>query len=263
MVKMVSKVLLCSAVSGALVYADEIKVEDVKSKYDNAPAIEASKELKQNINLGFANTTGNTDTLNLNAKYDMSYTMPGYAGYDLAWAFDASVYITENDGEKDNEEYTANLSLEQMLPNEWLGYFTLRWLRNEFRNFDSKIFVGAGMGKELYNDGKHRFEMKLGVAYNLEQYTNGQEDHDFASLTEYMEYTNQLNKTSQLYVKVGASENFDDFDDYEILSVVGLTFAVAEQLSVTLEGEIRYDNLPPVGFDKTDTKTIVRIGYSF
>ena len=246
-----------------LLCADEIKVDDVKSKYVNEPEIKASKELKQNINLGFANTTGNTDTLNLNAKYDLSYIMAGYRGYDLSWMFDTSVYLTQNDGETDNEEYTANLALEQTLSDNWLAYLSVRWLRNTFRNFDSKTFVGAGAGKELFNDGKQRFEVKLGAAYNFEQYSNDQPDHDFASLTEYLEYNNQLNKTSLFYLKVGASENFEDFEDYEILSVIGFTFAVAERLSITLEGEVRYDNIPPVGFDKTDTKSIVRLGYSF
>ena len=249
--------------ASTLLFADEIKVEDVKGKYVNEPDIKASKELKQNINLGFANTTGNTDTLNLNAKYDLSYIMPGYNGYDLSWMFDTSVYLTKNDGRTDNEEYTANLALEQQLTDGWLAFLSVRWLRNTFRNFDSKTFVGAGAGKELFNDGKQRFEIKLGAAYNLEQYSNNQPDHDFASLTEYMEYNNQLNKTSLFYLKVGASENFGDFEDYEVLSVVGFTFAVAERLNVTLEGEVRYDNIPPVGFDTTDTKTIVRLGYSF
>jgi putative salt-induced outer membrane protein YdiY len=259
---LIGTALFMAAIS--LMNADEIKVEDVKGKYAMDPDIKASKELTQHINLGFANTTGNTETLNLNAKYDLSYTIPGYNGYDLSWIFDTSVYMTQNDGVTDNEEYTANLALEQQLTQSgWLAYTSVRWLRNTFRNFDSKLFVGAGVGKELYNDGQHRFNVKLGAAYNLEQYSNAQPDHDFASLTEYVEYNNQLNKTSLLYVRVGASENFDDLSDYEVLGVVGFTFAVADELSVTLEGEVRYDNVPPAGFDKTDTKSIVRIGYSF
>jgi len=259
---LIGTALFMAAIS--LMNADEIKVEDVKSKYAMNSDIKSSKELKQNINLGFANTTGNTETLNLNARYDLFYTIPGYNGYDLSWIFDTSIYMTQNDGVTDNEEYTANLALEQMLTEDgWLAYSSFRWLRNTFRNFDNKFFIGAGVGRELYNDDQHRFEVKLGTAYNFERYSNQQPDHDFISLTEYMEYNNQLNKTSLLYVKVGASENFDDFNDYEVLGVIGFTFAVAEKLSVTLEGEIRYDNVPPVGFDKTDTKSIVRIGYSF
>ena len=258
--KRIAAALLLTAT--ALTAAD-VKIDDVKGKYGSNPDIKASKELKQHIDFGFANTTGNTETLNLNGKYEASYLMPGYAGRDLSWMFDASVYLTKNDGVKDNEEYAANFAVEQKFAGKWFGYASLRWLRNAFRNFDSKTFLGAGVGNELYNDGQHRFEVKLGVAYNLEQYSNTQPDHDFTSFTQYAEYNNQLNKTSLLYLKAGASENFSDFNDYEVMGVIGLTFDVAERLSVTLEGEVRYDHIPPVGFDTTDTKSIVRIGYSF
>jgi len=255
--------LMGALIAGSQLCADEIKIDDVKGKYGSSPSIKASKELQQHINIGFANTTGNTETMNLNGKYDLAYTIPGYAGRDLSWMFDASMYMTRNDGVTDNEEYTANLALEQKLAGKWFAYGSLKWLRNTFRNFDSKTFIGLGAGNELYNDGQHRFEIKVGAAYNLEQYSNNQPDHDFASFTQYAEYNNQLNKTSLLYVKAGASENFEDFEDYEVMGVIGLTFAVADRLSVTLEGEVRYDNIPPVGFDTTDTKSIVRLGYSF
>ena len=54
--------------------ADEVKVSDVEAEYSAKSKVEASDELKQSINFGFANTTGNTETLSLNGKYDMSFT---------------------------------------------------------------------------------------------------------------------------------------------------------------------------------------------
>jgi putative salt-induced outer membrane protein YdiY len=243
--------------------ADEVKVADVEAQYSAKSTVEASDELKQSINLGFSSTTGNTDTLNLNGKYTAAYTTVGYADQALKVGFDASAFVTKNNDVKDNEEYVANLGLEQYITDGWLGYASLNWLRNEFRNFDNKFSVGAGVGKEIFNDGQHSLKVKLGVAYNIEQYSNGQADHKYTSLNEYLEYNNKLNDVSNLYVKVGASQNFDDFGDYEVLAVAGLNFAVAENLSVTIEEEVRYDKIAPLGFDTTDTKTIVRVGYNF
>ena len=243
--------------------ADEVKVADVEAQYSAKSSVEASDELKQSINLGFSNTTGNTDTLNLNGKYTMAFTTVGYGNEALKVGFDASAFVTENNSVKDNEEFTANLGLEQYITDGWLGYASVNWLRNEFRNFDNKFAVGAGIGKELFNDGQHSLKVKLGVAYNIEQYSNNQADHKYTSLNEYLEYNNKLNDVSNLYIKVGGSQNFDDFGDYEVLAVAGLNFSVAENLSVTIEEEVRYDKIPPVGFDTTDTKTIVRVGYNF
>jgi len=243
--------------------ADEVKVADVEAQYSAKSNMEASRELKQSINLGFSNTTGNIDTLNLNGKYTMSLTTTGYANQALKVAFDASAFITKNNDVKDNEEFIANLGLEQYITDSWLGYASVNWLRNEFINYDNKFSVGAGIGKEIFNDGQHSLKLKLGAAYNIEQFSNAQEDDKYASLNEYIEYNNKLNEVSNLYVKVGASQNFDDFADYEVLGVAGLNFAVAENLSVTIEEEVRWDKIPPVGFNTTDTKTIVRVGYNF
>ena len=244
----------------------EVALSDVEAQYSAKSSVEASDELKQTINLGFSNTTGNTDTLNLNAKYTMAFTTIGYDEKKLKIGFDASAFLNENDDIKSNEEYTANLGAEQYIGSDgWLGYGAINWLRNpDFKNLDNKFSIGVGVGKEIYNDGQQTLKVKLGVAYNLEQYADSTEDAKFGSLNEYIEYTNILNKTSTLFVKVGAMENFDDFkNDYEILAVAGLNFAVAENISVSIEEEVRYDKIHP-GTDKaTDTKSIVRVGYNF
>ncbi len=257
------KLVIIVATITSCMLADDIKLSDVEAKYASKSTIEVTKDLKQSINLGFANTTGNTETLNLNGKYTLGFSTLGYNGQELKTAFETSAYLTKNNGITDNEEYTAKLSLEQHIIDGWLGYTSFYWLRNTFRNFDNKFVFGAGVGKEVFKQEKHSLKMKLGVAYNIEQYTNDQPEHTFVALTQYIEYHYHLNEISSFYMKIGALENFDDFDDYEILTVTGFNFSVAENLSVTIEGEVRYDNLPPVGFTKTDTKSIVRIGYDF
>jgi len=258
----IHSLMIAIAMTTTIVTA-EVKVSDVKAKYAANSTVDASKELKQSVNFGFSNTTGNTETLNINGKYTMSVTTQGSWLKPIKIGFDASAFVTENNDVKENEEFTANLGLEQFIVDGWLGYASLNWLRNEFRNFDNKFAIGAGIGKEVFNDGQHSLKVKLGAAYNVEQYSNEQEDHKYSSLNEYLEYNNKLNVVSDLYVKVGASQNFDDFRDYEVLVVAGFNFAVAENLSMSIEEEVRYDKVPPVGFDTTDTKTIVRIGYNF
>ena len=263
-----SNKIKCSLVAGLVlvtaVSADDIKVSDVEAVYSAKANVKASDALKQSINLGFANTTGNTKTLNLNGKYEMSLTTVGYANEALKVAFDTSAFVTKNNGVKDNEEYRANLGLEQYITDGWLGYASINWLRNKFQNYDNKFSIGVGVGKEIYNDGQQTLKIKLGGAYNIEDYSNAQATKKFASLNEYIEYNNKLNDVSDLYVKIGSQQNTKDFsNDYEVLAVAGFNFAVAENISVSIEEEVRFDNLPPVGFEKTDTKSIVRVGYNF
>ena len=261
--KLTTLLTATSLLTASMLYA-EVKVDDVEATYAAGAKVEASKELKQHIDLGFANTTGNTKTLNLNAAYGLSFTTVGYDNRDLKTSFDTSAYITENDGVRDNEEYKAYLGLEQSFASGWLGYAFVSWLRNRFQNYDNKILVGTGIGKKLIDDGTQIFKIKLGAAYNIQEFSNAQPKEEFGSLTEYAEYRYKFNEVSEGYIKLGSSQSFEDFsNDYEVMTVAGFNFAVAERISLTLEGEVRYDNLPPIGFKKTDTKTIARIGYHF
>jgi putative salt-induced outer membrane protein YdiY len=263
--KIITQSIISAIVVTSVGLADEVALSDVEAQYSAKSSVKAGDELKQSINLGFSNTTGNTDTLNLNGKYDMSFTTLGYNNHKLKVGFDASAFLSKNDSITSNEEYTANLGLEQYIVDGWLGYGAINWLRNpDFKNFDNKFSIGVGVGKELFNDGQHSFKVKLGVAYNIQQYADATEDAKFGSLNEYLEYVNKLNKTSTLFVKVGASENFDDFkNDYEVLAAAGLNFSVAENISVTIEEEVLYDKIHPGTAKATDTKSIVRVGYNF
>ena len=238
---------------------------DVAEKYTNTQSVKATDELKQSINLGFSSTSGNSETLNANGRYDMSQITEGYQGQALKVALDASAFFSKNNKVKDNEEYTANLGLEQMISDGWLGYTGINWLRNpDFRNYDNKVSIGAGIGKELFKDDSQLLVAKLGTSYNIEDYANAQATKKFGALNEYLEYSNQLNQVSRFFFKVGSMQNFDDFsNDYEVAGSLGAHFAVAENINLTLAEEVVYDNLPPVGFKKTDTKTIATLGYNF
>ncbi len=262
--KRISIVTVLTFLVSVVVMADEVKVSNVASEFSTYKKLKASKEVKQSINIGFSNVTGNTETFSLNGKYTFSVTTSGYNDNPLQIMFDASAYVTENNNVRDNEEYTANLALEQFVIEKWLVYTSAHWLRNEFRNYDNKSSLAAGVGKKLFDDGQHIFKLRAGIAYNIEQYSNDQPEETFFSFNQYLEYTNQLNKVSALYVKMALLENFENFsDDYELLAVAGLNFTVAEDINVNLEEEVRYDNLPPIGFETTDTKTIIKVGYNF
>jgi len=256
--------VVAAAMTQMVMAEGEIKVTDVEAAYSSVSTIKVEEKLAQSLNLGFANTTGNTKTLNLNGKYEMSFTTFGYGGEDLKIAFDTAVFLTKNNGVKNNEEYTANLGMEQYLANGWLGYASINWLRNTFLNYDNKFSIGAGIGKEIYRDGQQSLKLKVGAAYNIEDYSNTQAEKKFTSSNEYLEYNNQLNEVSKFYLKLGSMQNVKDFsNDYEVGMVAGFDFAVAKRISLSMEEEVRYDNLPPVGFKKTDTKSIARVGYHF
>ncbi len=262
---MIRKIGLSLIVLSVLAIAiDPIEVSDVEATYSNRSVNDAKEGINQSLNLGFANTTGNSDTLNLNAKYKLSSVIEGYNSKPLKMLFDTTAFVTKNNGTKDNEEYTVNLALEQYLTDSWLIYTSIDWLRNKFTNYDNKFSINGGLGNELINDGTHSLTFKVGVGYNIEEFTNGQIKNEFTSINEYIEYENKISDTSNFFIKLGSMQSMDNFsNDYELLGLIGLTVIVSENLTLTIQEEVRYDGLPPVGFKDTDTKSIVSLGYNF
>jgi putative salt-induced outer membrane protein YdiY len=102
------KIVLSSLALASLAMAD-VALSDVEAKYSNTAKVEAAKDFKQHIDLGFANTTGNTDTLNFNLAYNFTYTTVGINDQDLNIAFDTSMYISENDNVRDNNTYQTRI----------------------------------------------------------------------------------------------------------------------------------------------------------
>lgn len=243
--------------------ADAFNVRDVEKQYSVAPEVKVTKPLQQQLDFGFSNTTGNTDTLTLNGKYQLSFIQEGYAKRPLKLAFEASALMSKSDGVRDNESYRLWLGLEQRLQEAWLGYASLAWLHNTFQNFDAKESLGLGVGKSLISESHWSVTLKLGVAYNKEVYTNTQPTHTYSSLNEYFEVKREFNAISRLSLKLGALQNMAHFEEYELSSVIGMHFRVGENLSLTIEEEIDYLHIPPIGFKQTDTKSIIRLGYSF
>lgn len=233
---------------------------------DTEKKVEIKDELKQGINIGFVNTTGNTETSNLNGKYELDYTTKGFNDKKLEIEFDGVAFMSKNNDIKDNEEYRFKLNGNQFIGDKFFVYGNIEWMRNQFLNFDSNWDIGFGIGKEFFKTDKHNLQAKLGIAHNIEEYTttvDGKDKKIFTSLTQYIEYNRNLNKTSKFYTKFGISENLKDFaNDYDLLTTVGVNFKVAEDISVILEEEVRFDSIP-ASISKADTKTLAKIGYSF
>lgn len=221
--------------------------------------------LKQSFDLGFTNTTGNSQTTNLNGKYRARYSTIGLHHKKLHIKFSLAAYYAENRDVKSNEEYTSSLSLEQYIQYKWLGYFLFEWLRNpDFKNYNGKYDFSIGAGKRIYKTDSQNLKVKFGLGYTIEDYANDLPTKRYASLVENIEYTNRLNQLSLLYIKSKFWESFEDFSkNYEIGVIAGIKFNITKRLHIRFEEQVNYDNLPPQGSKKTDTKTIVSLGIRF
>ena len=242
-----------------------LSTDDIETRYD--PTKDAKGHIKkkpfQHIEAGFSDTSGNTRTTSLNAKYTFAHKLQFVSLTAISYTIEASAFLAKDKNVRTAEEYKVLLNTKQPLPNKWLSYLSLGWLKNTFQNYDSKVDLSIGVGKILYQDKNETLIVKLGPAINYETYTSGGSD-SYTSLNEYIEYRKKIYFNSIFYLKIGAKENFANMDqDYEINTLLGITFQIEKRLGLTVEYNAFYDNTPSAGFGKRDTKTVIRLGYRF
>jgi len=245
--------------------ATQFRSSNVEKRYFKKTSVKATGDVEQSVRFGFSHITGNVETLNLNAKYAMSVIVDGYGNQPLKFALLSSAYFSKGNDKKSNEEYFVDLGMEQVIYDGWLGYMATNWFRNpHFRNYNHKISFNTGIGKELLTDNINSFKLKLGVAYNIEDYSSNKETERYGSINGYIEYKNKLNENSNFNIKLGSMKNFSNTDkDYEALAVIGIDFSVTKNINIMVEEELHYDALPTGGLEKFDSKSMMTIGYHF
>ena len=219
---------------------------DIENKYDLTK--DATKHIRkkpfQHIEIGFSDTSGNTKTTSLNAKYIFSHMAAFFETHIMQYTIESSAFLAKDNGKRTAEEYKILFNAKQPLPRQWLSYVSIGWLKNIFQNYTSKIDFSIGLGRELFKDEKQSFVLKLGPAINYEKYHSGG-DSSYTSLNEYLEYRRYLYDKNRFYCKVGAKENFSNMkEDYEINVLLGLRFKIVEKFHLIVEYNAFYDNKP-------------------
>jgi putative salt-induced outer membrane protein len=205
---------------------------------------------------GFVNTTGNTESTALNMKLNFTYNMKNWRHRFLATAL-----MTSEDGEQDNERYTAEIQSDRKLNEKSWLFGVFRWDADKFGSYDPQLSLSAGYGRLLMKSEKHEMKGEVGVGYRkLEERVSGESTSE-AIMRLLLEDTWQVFKTTtwnnRLLVESGSSNTFTQFD-------TGLAVSMTEAFAVKLGWQMRYNSkIPPEDDHNTDTVASINLVYNF
>ena len=205
---------------------------------------------------GFVNTTGNTESVALNARLEFIFNA-------LNWRhrFTGTALMTSEDGNKDNERYTMELQSDRAL-NEvsWL-FGSFRWDSDKFGSYDPQMSLTAGYGRQLMKSETHELKGEIGAGYRkLEERVTGISETDAILrllLDDTWQITGNTLWTNRLLVETGSNNTFSQFN-------TGLAVAMTEAFAVKVGFEARRNSkVPPGDTEKLDTITSVNLVYNF
>jgi putative salt-induced outer membrane protein len=206
--------------------------------------------------LGFVNTTGNTESTALNGKLEFIYNTETWRH-----RFAAIALVTSEDGNKDNERYQAEVQSDRKL-NEmsWL-FGVFRYDADKFGAYDPQMTATAGYGRYLMKSENHELKGEIGAGYRkLEERESGKSTDEAIVrflLDDAWTISDNMSWNNRLLIESGSENTYTQFN-------TGFSVAMTNKMAVKLGYEVRNNTkVPPGDSEKTDTLATVNLVYNF
>jgi putative salt-induced outer membrane protein len=209
--------------------------------------------------LSFVATGGNSDseTLGLNFTVERKPTPWGVV-------FGASFIRAEQEGELTAERYTGFVRGNRRLGERWELFARATGEQDQFAGFDLRGVIDAGATYKALLGPTHTLSFDGGLAWTTEDYIEGQgADNDYFGAVLGLDYAWAFSANASLGQIVDYFPNFDNTNDWRLVSETSLQASLTSLLALKLAYLIRYDNEPVPGFDDTDTTATASVVLKF
>ncbi|WP_170302310.1 DUF481 domain-containing protein [Desulfosarcina widdelii] len=207
------------------------------------------KKLRNRAEFSVVDTSGNTDLFTLSLKNTLEYKFRP----DLMGTWNLSALYGEQDSDKNAERYSTDLRFDYDLATTYYSYLLGGWLRDRFAGFDHRYHIGPGLGRKFLIGPRHFLKAETGVNWTREDYIE-EGAEDFLEGRIYGQYDFVVSEGNKFFQGLEYLLDFEDSDNYKIISVTGVTSTLTRGLAIKVAYEIRYQNRPvPETVEKTDT----------
>lgn len=216
-------------------------------------AAEDDNSWKGGAELGFVSTAGNSKTKTVNAKLDIKKSWN-------AWAdnYKIDALNSKQDGIRSSEKYSTYNKLQYSFTENNYAFWDVDYEKDRFSGFENQTGTSFGYGRKLIHNDIHDWDIEIGPGYRASKLDSGdkQEDAVVKLATHYEWKISDSAKFNQLL-------SHEEGDDNSISrSESSLTTQIAGQLAMKVSYKVKYVDVVPVGFERTDTETAVTLVYA-
>ena len=218
----------------------------------------ASAQLSGNGELGFSDSTGNTDSTALYAALKMNYELDDFV---LKSLLEAS-YKSEDDVQTE-ERYILDLQGNQFYTQDksYYSFLGARFEKNKFEDIELETTVSLGLGKRLYQTDATKLTGELGLGHqNTDFVSSGTSSESQTVGLGKLDFSHQWNAQVTLLQDVSVRSGSEQ-TKWESNS--GVKVKVAQKANLKLSYKYRHNDNPAPGTEKTDTQTLLTLTYDF
>ncbi|HPF22202.1 MAG: DUF481 domain-containing protein [Hyphomonas sp.] len=254
--KYIISAVACAALSNILPNAFAQEVVQEKEGWKGEGALSAGM------------TSGNTDTSDIGLNFDVDRVSSN-------WDFgvQGQVDYGKQDGAESRNRVFLGTNLDYDVTERVFSFARASYEVDQFTGFDSRSFVGGGLGYRFFDNEKISWIVRGGPGVKIDEVKRViTTDENGAALIIPADTVNSVGAVGKskfelaLNDKVGISNITDVIyaeESTQISNGLALTAQINGSLSARFGFDTRYDTNPPIGFESTDTATKIGVVYKF
>lgn len=157
----------------------------------------------------------------------------------------------------------AGLKYDYFLTKRMYTYVMTRVLSDTFADLDLRFTGGAGIGTTIIENDTTTLLAEVGLSYVSEDYRSPIPSHDYLAARVAYKFSHLFNERTKLLHALEAYPSVSDADDVYLQMKTEVITKLAGSMVGSLSWIMDYDNTPSPGFDRTDHRFLLSIGWSF
>lgn len=211
------------------------------------------------LGLSYLATTGNTETSS--AGIDASYRQ-AWGPWSLEGTA-AAVQATRND-EETAENYNVQLRGQRQIAGALQLTTGLKGERNRFAGVDYRTILDTSLRWSLVDSPQWKIHTLSGLSWTREEPRGERPCDDSFGVLLQVNGLARLSPTAEFNGRITTYPDLEDTGDYRVNSHLGIQAALNAHLALRLGYELRYDDEPVRGFERTDSTStaslVVQLG---
>jgi len=179
----------------------------------------------------------------------------------------------EQDGVESRNRYFLSGDVDRLLNKKLFSFGRTSYEVDQFTGFDSRSFVGGGLGCHIFDDDKSKWTVRGGPGVKIDEVKRAiTTDALGAALITPADTVTSFGAVARSEYAYTFNENVRFSNETDVLygetstqieNGAALTAAISKSISARMSFNVRYDTNPADGFEDTDTALKIALVYGF
>jgi putative salt-induced outer membrane protein len=223
------------------------------------PVAHAADMWKNELSLGFAQATGNTQNSQLTGAVEADKKTE----LDVVTLKASTLYSSQHK-KMDGQKHDASIRYALNFPeNQWYSFYKFSVDHDKFSNIDYRLIPTAGIGYWFSNTDDWKAMTELGLGLENINYSDNTKDKTNTILVPRAFVEKAIFEKAKISQDLTLYPNLEESDDLRVVAETRFTNPLSDNMSLRFSFVDEFNSNPAGESKKNDTRTVLALIYSF